>query len=324
MDPVRGHHASSPFSIPKKGWWAILKRAWADVGRDHVSLVAAGVAFYGLLALFPAITALIALAGLVVQPSEISQQIETFASMLPQRAAEIVTQQAVQVAGAQDSGLGLAAALGLALAIYSASKGVASLIEGLNIAYDEREKRGFIHLTLLKLGLTIFLVVGMAAGLGATIVLPSILSIINLGSTTEMLIGLARWAVLIILSIFGIAVLYRFAPSRSRPRWRWITPGALLACVLWVIASIGFAYYAENFGSYNESFGTLAGAIVLLMWLWISAYVLLFGAEINSEAELQTFEDTTIGKDQPMGKRGAVKADNPPPDANSDAGAAEA
>lgn len=308
-----GHDATAPREISARGWKEILLRAWNDVGRDHVSLIAAGVAFYGLLALFPAITALIAISGLILEPSQIAQQIENLSALLPEGAANIIIDQATQVAGSQEAGLGLAALVSIALALYSSSKGVASLIEGLNIAYEETDKRGFIAKKLITLGLTIFLIVGMVAGLSATIILPGILSIINLGPTTEMLIGLARWAVLLIMTIAGIAVLYRFGPDRSAPKWRWLTPGAVLACVLWIAASVGFSFYAENFGSYNESFGTLAGAIILLMWLWISAYVLLLGAEINAEAELQTHYDTTVGRDMPRGERGAVKADRLPP-----------
>ncbi|NDV02402.1 YihY/virulence factor BrkB family protein [Pseudoroseicyclus tamaricis] len=308
-----GHEAPRPRDIPAAGWIQIGKRAFAEMQADHVSLIAAGVAFYGLLALFPAITAFFAIGGLILSPEEVTAQMQNFSSVMPERAAEIVLTQASEVAGSQDAGLGLAALFGLALALYSASKGVGSLIEGLNIAYDETETRGFIKLKLLTLALTVMLVIGMVAGLSATIVLPSVFSLFNLPPSLEQILGLARWAVLLVMTVIGLSTLYHFGPDRSAPRWSWLLPGAALACVLWLLASIGFAIYAENFGSYNESFGALAGVIVLLMWLWISAFVLLLGAELNSEAEQQTFHDTTVGPDMPMGMRGAVKADTPPP-----------
>jgi membrane protein len=300
--------------MPAAGWRGIFKRAWAEAGRDHISLIAAGVAFYGLLALFPAITALVAIAGLMLEPSQVTAQIEQLSRIMPDSAAEIVISQATEVAGSREGGLGLAALLGIGLAIYSSSKGVSSIMEGLNVAYDEEDNRGFVKRTALTLALTFGLIVGVTFGLGAVVVLPGVLSVVQLGDTTELLIGALRWVVMLALVIVGIAILYRFGPDRSSPQWRWLTPGAVLACIAWIIASVGFAIYVNNFGSYNESFGTLAGVIVLLMWMWISAYIVLLGAEVNSEAELQTREDTTVGPEMPMGARGAVKADTPPPE----------
>jgi membrane protein len=295
-----------------KGWISILKRSWSEVGSDHIGLIAAGVAFYGLLALFPAITAFVALSGIILTPDMITGQIESMAAMLPQDAADIIIGQVTAVVGAGETGLGITALIGLGVALYSASRGVASLIEGMNVAYDEKETRGFVWLLLRTLALTIFLIIGLIAGLSATLVLPSIFALVNLGPTVETVVGLLRWAILFLMTMGGLMVLYRYSPDRSDPQWRWLVPGALVACVLWVVATIGFAIYVENFGSYNETFGTLGGAIVLLMWLWISSYIILFGAEINSEAEFQTKRDTTTGPDMPMGRRGAVKADNVP------------
>ncbi|MGZ9809309.1 YihY/virulence factor BrkB family protein [Pseudoroseicyclus sp. H15] len=308
-----GHEASRPRDIPLAGWKAIALRTIGEFKTDHVTLIAAGVAFYGLLAIFPAITALLAIGGLVLSPSQVTDQLANVSSMLPPRAAEIILGQATEVAGSENAGLGFAALLGLALALYSASKGVASLIEGLNIAYDEQETRGFIKLKAITLGLTVMLVIGMVAGLAATVVLPSLFSLLNLPPSLEQIFGLLRWAILFVLTVLGLATIYHFGPDRSPPKWRWLIPGAALACILWIAASMGFSIYSQNFSSYNESFGALAGVVVLLMWLWISALVLLLGAEINSEAEQQTYFDTTTGPDMPMGMRGAVKADTPPP-----------
>lgn len=304
-----GRMAARPRRIPWRGWVSILKRVWAEMGSDHLSLIAAGVAFYGLLALFPAITALMAVAGLVLEPAQITSQIEMLSSVVPEAAADIILTQATEVAGSEGAGLTFAALFGFGFALWSASKGVGSLMEGVNFAYDEKEDRGFLRLAATRLLLTLFLIFGMTAGLAATLVLPPVLELLALGPTTELLIGLARWAALILLTILGIGAIYRFAPSRKPASWRWLTPGAVMATLLWLVASGAFAIYVRNFGNYQETFGGLAGAIIMLMWLWISALLILLGAELNAEAEAQTRVDTTTGPPMPMGERGAVKAD---------------
>lgn len=306
----RGRLAESPYKIPIKGWKDIAFRLKDALARDHIGLIAAGVAFYALLALFPAITALIALGGLLIEPSQIVDQIGRLSGMLPREVTQIVLDQASAVAGSRDGGLGLAAVFGLALAVYSASKGMASLIEGLNVAYDETEKRGYVKLRLLTLGLTLLLVLGLLVGMAMTLALPMVLALINLGAMTEIAVTAGSFVLMVILTLFGLSVIYRFGPSRANARWQWVSVGALVGCFGWLLASAGFAVYVGNFGSYNESFGSLAGVIVMLTWLWISAFIVLLGAEINGEIEAQTRHDTTTGKSMPMGERGASKADN--------------
>ena len=306
---ARGRHAETPTDIPRKGWKDIAFRIKDEIVADHVGLVAAGVAFYGLLALFPAITACMAIAGIMTEPQGIVDQLQKIGQLMPEQAADIIIGQATSVAGSNDGGLGLAAILGILLAIYSASKGTASLMEGMNVAYDEEEKRGFIRLNLLKLALTVFLIVGFLLGIGVAMVLPAVLGNFGFGVVFEWVARAASWGVLVVLTVVGLAVLYRYGPSREEPEWLWVTPGAMLATLLWVVGSVGFAFYVGNFANYNETFGTLGGVIVLLMWLWLSAYVVLLGAEVDSEMEAQTRTDTTTGPDEPMGERGAVKAD---------------
>lgn len=306
---ARGRHAETPTRIPAKGWKDIALRIKDKIAEDHVTLIAAGVAFYALLALFPAITAVIAIAGLVLDPSEIVSQLDALSGFLPADVSDIVIGQAQKVAGSESGGLGLAAIGGILIALYSASKGVGSLIEGLNVAYDEEEKRGFIKLKALTLGLTLLLIVGFILSIGLTLALPAVLGLLPLGAGAKIAVTAGSLIVMLVLALLGLAVMYRFGPSRDRPEWKWVTPGAVAACVLWIAASAGFAIYVGNFGSYNESFGSLAGIIVLLLWLWISALVVLLGGEINAEIEAQTRYDTTIGPDKPMGARGAQKAD---------------
>ncbi len=306
---ARGRDAGSPEKIPPMGWLDISYRVWNAVQRDHIDLIAAGVAFYGLLAIFPTITAFTALSGLVVEPVEVSRQLEMIENFLPKEASQIILAQAADVAGSENAGLGFAFVIGLGIALYSTSKGMASLMEGLNIAYDEVEKRGFIALKARTFVMTILLVFALVLGLVSALLLPVVFSYLALPDWLEKVLSSARWIILGFLTVTGLSFVYRFGPSRTDAKWKWITPGAVIACLLWLAASYGFSVYVANFASYNKTFGSLAGVIILLMWLWISAYIILLGAELNGEMEAQTRRDSTVGPDRPMGTRGAVKAD---------------
>ncbi|MFG6592154.1 YihY/virulence factor BrkB family protein [Sulfitobacter sp. 1A12157] len=306
---ARGRKAETPMEIPAPGWKDILLRVKDEIAADHVSLVAAGVAFYALLAIFPAVTALMALAGLVMEPAQVTAQLESLTNLIPEEAATIILDQAVAVTGSEETGLGWAFLIGLALALYSASKGVGSLMEGLNVAYDEDETRGFISKLIWTLGLTLMLIGVLLLGLSATLAVPAVVAFFALPDWFETLLTYGSWVLLAALTTLALAVLYRYGPARDDAEWKWLTPGSIIACILWIVASVGFSIYVSNFGSYNESFGSMAGAIILLMWLWISAFIVLLGAEFNSEMEAQTRKDSTTGPDEPMGQRDAVKAD---------------
>nr|WP_238538218.1 YihY/virulence factor BrkB family protein [Oceaniovalibus guishaninsula] len=281
-----------------------------EITRDRVGLVAAGVAFYGLLAIFPGIAAVMAIAGLIVDPQEVVAQMDQLTQILPAQAAEIIIGQARDVAAGGGGGLGLAAIVGILIAIYSSSKGLGSLMQGMNIAYDEEEDRGFVMYQVTKLALTLGVIVGLLLAIAVAVGLPLILSFLPLQNFTQTVVLVLRWPLLMLIAATGLAISYRYGPSRDAPKWRWITPGAGIACILWVVGTGAFAIYVRNFANYNETFGALGGVIVLLMWLWLSAYIVLLGAEIDSEMEAQTRHDSTVGKSQPMGQRGAVKADN--------------
>ncbi|WP_323036774.1 YihY/virulence factor BrkB family protein [Pararhodobacter sp.] len=306
---ARGRQADTPAQIPASGWKDIALRVKDNIAADHLGLIAAGVAFYALLAIFPAIAALMALGGLVLAPAEVAAQLQTLTEIIPEEAAQIIMDQAVAVTGSEQQGLGVAFGVGLVLAIYSASKGMGSLMQGLNVAYNEREKRGFVRKTLWTLALTLFLIVGLIMGLLAALAVPVILSFLILPDGLKTALSLSRWVILAAMTVFGLAVIYRYGPSRRNARWKWLSVGSVTACVVWILASIGFSIYVRNFGSYNETFGSVAGVIVLLMWLWISAFILMLGAVINAEIEAQTAVDSTVGPDRPMGQRGAKKAD---------------
>ena len=305
----RGRKATSPTAIPRRGWLDIAFRVKDEVVRDHIALVSAGIAFYGLLAVFPAITALMALTGLIYAPGELVAAMQGLTAVVPPDVSRILLEQAQSVADTQEGGLTLGLVLGLGLALWSASTGVGSLIEGLNVAYDEEETRGFIRLRLMTLGMTLAMIFGIIVAGLLIVAVPVALAFVPLAPGVETAIQLLAYLPMALLFVGGVVAFYRWAPDRARAKWRWLTPGAILSSVLWLVASVGFSIYVQNFGSYNETFGSIAGVIVLLMWMWLSAFVVLLGAELNSEIEAQTARDSTIGPSVAMGERGAVKAD---------------
>ena len=304
-----GREATTPTQIPANGWQDIGLRLWQAFNRDRISLMAAGVAFYALLAVFPAIAATIAIAGVFMQPSMLVSQLESLREILPADAADILFSQAVKVAQADTGSLGLTAAISLVVALYSASRGTSSMIQGLNVAYAEEEKRGFVKLFGITLTLTLGLILGLIIAIRLTALITVELACLGNDSLVATLVNWIRWPVLALFAILGLGLFYRLGPSRRPASWRWLAPGAVLACVLWVIASVGFSFYVSNFGSYNETFGTLGGVVVLLLWFWISALIVLVGAEVDAEIEAQTRFDTTTGPGRPLGQRGAIKAD---------------
>ncbi len=311
--PERGREAERPQDIPKRGWRDILWRTKAEIADDHVSMIAGSIAFYGLLAIFPAIAAMISIWGLLFDPQQIVEQIRSVTGALPEGAGGLINSQVETVAAGAGTGASIAAVIGILFALYSASKGVQAMIEGLNIIYDEEEKRGFIMLYLMTFLLTLGMIAILIVALGAIAVLPTLLGNLGLPDVLRNLLDYARWPVLVLVALIGLAMLYRYAPSREKARWRWVSPGALVATLLWVIASIAFSIYVSNFASYNETYGSLGAVVILLMWFWVSAFVVLVGAEINGEIERQTERDTTrTGK--PMGQRGAYAADTVGPE----------
>lgn len=270
-----------------RGWWRLLVNTYKQMSEDHVSLIAAGIAFYSLLAIFPGLVAVMAVAGLALDPQVVVDQLQGLSRVLPQEASAIILDQAVAVTGSEDGGLGLAAILGLLIALYSASRGMASMIEGLNVAFEVEERRGLVWLYLWTFILTLGMIVGFLVVAGLLAVLPAILAVLPLGRFGEALASLLRWPLLVAVVMGGLALLYRFAPSRGDVPWRWLTPGAVAATVLWVAGSALFTVYVANFASYNETFGALGGVIVLLTWLWLSSFIILMGAELDSEIERQ-------------------------------------
>jgi membrane protein len=304
----RGRTAERPDQIPPKGWMDIAKRTMKEAKQDQVPLLAAGVAFYTLLSLFPAIIAGVSIYGLVADPQTVRDQIDKLTEMLSPSTAELLSDQIKQITGSAGGALGFATVVGILTALWSASSGMKALITGVNLAYDETETRKFAKLRGLALVLTLGAMVLLAVA-GATIAgFPPIAN--DLPVVLQWVLGILRFVFLAALVIAGLAVLYRYAPDRDEPRWTWVSWGSGVATLLWIVASIGFSVYANSFGNYNKTYGALAGIIILMFWLFLTAYVVLFGAELNTEMELQTARDTTKGPEEPMGERGGHAADH--------------
>jgi membrane protein len=305
----RGRRARRVRDIPFAGWKDILWRTKGEISNDRVSLVAAGVTFYLLLAIFPALAALISIYGVVADPATIQQHVSALSGLMPAGAVEIVQGQVQRLSSQSGTALGFGFFLGLAIALWSANKGMQALFQGMNVAYDEEEKRGFIWLNLVTLGSTLGAIVILALFMVAVAVVPVLIQALGLGQWLEWLIRLARWPILLVVAAIAIAALNRYGPSRRRARWRWLSWGSGVTAIVWLVASIAFSWYLSNFANYNETYGSLGAAIGFLMWLWVSVFVLLAGAELNSEIEHQTAEDSTVGRDRPLGQRGARMAD---------------
>lgn len=309
LKPERGHTADKPGDIPKPGWRDVLLRVKKSLGEDNVSLTAAGVAFFSLLALFPLFASLIAIYGIVADPAEVQRQVESLAGLLSPQVVDMLHDQLTKMTEKSSATLGVGALFGILFSLWSANSGTKSMITALNIVYSEREKRGFFRLNAASLALTAGGVLGIVLALVLMVVVPVIFRFIGLEEVVKEFLAVARWPLLALLALFGLAALYRYAPSREKPRWRWVTWGSVTATVLWIIASGLFAFYVANFGKYDETYGSVGAVVILMMWLYLTVYVILLGAELNAELEHQTAKDSTEQAPKPMGQRGAYVAD---------------
>jgi membrane protein len=309
---VSGGRADRPTEIPARGWIQVAKRGRKEAKADQVPLLAAGVAFYAFLAIFPALIAVVSIYGLFADPSTITNQLNSLTAALPDQARQVITDQvaALTTRGRQTLGIGLI--LSVVIALWSASAGISNLLTAINVAYDEEEKRGFVKKRLLSLGLTLGAIVFMVIVLGLVAVLPPLLKAVFGTGALRWILQILGWLVLVVLVAAVLAILYRLGPDRDAPRMAWVSVGAVVATLIWLAASIGFSLYTSTFGNYAKTYGVFAGIVVLLFWLWLTMYAILLGAEINAEAEQQTIQDTTKGEEKPLGERGAVKADSVP------------
>jgi len=308
-EDIRGRGAEWPSQIPRRGWRDILWRLIGRFNEDRVMLIAAGATFYLLLSLFPALAAFVSIYGFFADPTTIAGHLDMLRGILPQGGLELIEGQLMEFARGRQDTLGVGFLIAFAVAFWSANNGVKTLFEALNIAYREREKRSFIALNLLSFVFTIGVMLIATLLIALVGILPALLALLPLDDWTDLLLRYARWPLLLLIAGLGISILYRFGPSRTRANWRWISWGSILACLVWLGASAGFSFYLQGFADYNATYGSLGAAIGFMMWTWISVMVLLVGAQLNAEIEHQTAFDTTIGKAQPMGSRGAVMAD---------------
>lgn len=301
-----GAHARTPDEIPARGWWQVLVRALHRSAEDRVPLVGAGVAFFAFLAIFPTLIAAVLLYGLVADPGDLDRHVANVAAVLPSAAGDLVTEQMRALLEADSQGLSVRFAVSIVTALWSASVGVANLITAVNLAYDETERVGFFKRRGMALLFTVGAIVTFTVLVGLVAILPFA---VDTDSVHPAVLAAVRWVGLALVSAVVLAVVYRYAPERRDARTAWVSVGAVVATAIWVLASLGFSTYVQWFGSYAETYGALAGVIVLLLWLWLTSMAVLLGAELNAEAEHQTDVDTTVGPDRPRGERGAVKAD---------------
>ncbi len=305
----RGRTADSPGQIPARGWWDILKRTFAEVSNDRVLTEAAGITFYALLALFPAIAAMVSIYGLFAEPATIADHLDVLGGVVPGGGMQIIEEQVKRLASKGDAALGIGAVIGLLTALWSSNQAMKAFVDALNVVYDEREERSFLYRTVLTLSFTVAGILFILLAMGSVVVLPIALNFVGLGDTTETLLSLARWPLMLAVVALFLACLYRFGPDRDRARWRWVTWGSAVASFGWLAVSAGFSYYVTNFGNYNETYGSLGAVIGFMTWIWISSTVVLVGAELDAEMEHQTARDTTEGPERPIGARGAKMAD---------------
>ncbi len=304
-----GRHATSPTEIPAKGWNDILLRVYGNIGNHRILALAAGMTYYSILAIFPALAALVAIYGFFSDPGSIANHLDDISGFVPGGAIEIAREQLTRVATKGDRTLGLTFVVGLSISLWSANAAMKALFDTLNIVYGEQEKRGFVKLNAISLLFTVAAIAFVLIALGAVVAVPVILNFVWLSSIAEFVIRWARWPVLFVAVALALACVYRFGPSREASRWKWLTWGSIVATLLWLVASALFSFYAANFGTFNETYGSLGAAIGFMTWLWVSAIVILLGAELNAEMEHQTARDTTTGTPKPMGARGAKMAD---------------
>jgi len=305
----RGRNAKNPGQIPAKGWLDIFWRIYASIMQDRILLIAAGATFYLLLALFPALTAFVSVYGLVADPSTVADQIAYLGGMLPQGSLDLIRTQLQSLASSETSSLSLSFLFGLAIALWSANNGVKTLFEAMNVAYRQNESRSFIWLNVMSFMFTLGAIVIGILMIVMVGVVPAMFALLHVDTWSETIVRIARWPLIFLFVGAGITLIYRFGPDREPAKLPWLTWGAAIATAVWLITSILFSWYLENFADYNATYGTLGAVIGFMTWTWISSIILIIGAEINGEMEHQTVVDTTTGKSKPIGDRGAVMAD---------------
>lgn len=306
QEPRRGRIAEAPHRIPWRGWKDILWRTGREIGHDRLTVVAGSVTYYTLLAIFPALGVFVSLYGLIADVRLVEEQLVQLSSIFPPEAVRLLGEQMLRLANGKAAGLSVAFLISLLFSIWSASAGMKSLFDGLNIAYDEAETRSFFTLTALTYGFTLALLLFLSAVSGILVAAP--IALAALGLHDGLLIA-ARWPLVYLVATAAFCVAYRYGPSRTRARWRWLVPGSAVAAFLWMAGSAGVSWYLNNVARLDATYGSLGAVIGVMLWIWFSVMVVLIGAELNAEIEHQTALDSTTGPPKPMGERGAAMAD---------------
>ena len=308
-EPGRGREAKAPDEIPSRGWRDILRRVVLSLPQDRVLATAGGVAFFTLLAVFPAIAVVVSLYGIVADARTIGDHLAILAGILPEGGLVLIRDQIISIASKQTRTLSVAFLISFGTALWSANSGMGALFDSLNVVYGEREKRSILRFYATTFLFTIGAVVFVTAAIGGVVVLPVVLKLIGVSLSAEIVLSVLRWPILLVVVVLGLAIVYRHGPSRTDAQWRWVTAGSVTAAFLWIGVSMIFSWYVVNFDSYNRTYGSLGAGVGFMVWIWVSIVIVLIGAELNAEMEHQTAKDTTVGPEKPLGRRGATMAD---------------
>lgn len=311
-DRVPGARARSPLQMPRSAWWAIAKRIYIMNGVHNLALLAAGVAFFAFLAFVPLIAVVVLLYGLVADPATVMTSLEMLSEIAPPEVLTIVREQLLQIVSTSTAQQGLGLVVALLVSLYGAMRAATAMMQALNIIYEEHETRHFLRTTWVGLGITLGMAAIALVGLASISLFSYVRNFLSpyIGAASLLLIQTMTWAVAACLVSVTFAIFFRYAPDRRAAKWRWLSMGSVASTLLWLGITLGFGFYVANISNYNATYGSLAAIVIFLMWLFLSAYAVLIGAEINAETERQTFEDSTVGIDRPLGQRGAVLADS--------------
>ena len=309
-EPGRGREANTPKEIPARGWKDILWRMLWEISEDRILYTSGGVAFFALLAIFPAIATIVSLYGLYADASTIRGHLSLLAGILPGGVLELIGEQISLISGQGSDTLSVAFVVGFLVALWSANSGVAALFDALNVVYGEKEKRSLLRFYATTFLLTLGMIGFVLLATSAVVVAPVVLTFMGFVTPAERLLATLRWPILLVAVGMWLAVIYRYGPSRRDPKWRWVTWGSTTAAVLWLVASMLFSWYVANFDSYNKIYGSLGAGVGFMVWIWLSVVIVLLGAELNAEMEHQTAQDSTEGTPKPLGARGANIADH--------------
>lgn len=306
----RGRDAEAPRAIPAAGWKDIVHRVFLSISANRLVANAGSVAFFALMAIFPAIGTLVSLYGMIADPRSITGHLNLLAGVFPQGVLDLIKQQILLVAGKTNGSLSTAFLISLVTALWSANSGTSALFDALNVVYGEKEKRSYLRLYATTLATTLASVIFVIAALTGVVILPVIWNLVGFVTPVQSFLSVARWPALFVFVTAGLAFIYRIGPSRRDAKWRWVTWGSIAAALAWIGTSILFSWYVAAFDSYNRVYGSLGAVVGFMTWIWLSVLIILIGGALNAEIEHQTAKDSTEGEPKPLGARGAHKADH--------------